>query len=132
MGTKLSEFRGLTQGKRGLFRRCLVQKVTKRPREEEEIQRRLFQKSQNKTKGWKAVSTLEGFSEVLSCGELKELLMSLHSHFSSYLARDLFPVVPGMIYIPFLFLTRNGLCAGPGVEPEHSWLSLEGPPAILR
>lgn len=69
---------------------------------------------------------------MLSCGELKELLMSLHSRFSSYLARDLFPVVPGMIYIPFLFLTQNGLCAGPGVEPEHSWLSLEGPPAILR
>ena len=35
----------------------------------------------------KKKQTFEDFSEVLNCGELKELLISFHSHFNSYLVR---------------------------------------------
>ena len=61
-----------------------------------------------KIKGWKALKkkqTFEDFSEVLNCGELKELLISFHSHFNSYLVRgSRFLWVPELVCI--LLLTR--------------------------
>jgi len=53
----------------------------------------------------KKKKTFEDFSEVLNCGELKELLISFHSHFNSYLVRDSrFLWVPELVCI--LLLTR--------------------------
>lgn len=57
-----------------------------------------------------ALKSLEDFSEVLNCGELKWLLITSRSYFSSYLARDLhFLWVPGMVSIPFLTRLSRGL-----------------------
>lgn len=73
--------------------------------EEEETRRRQFLEFTKETKGGKALTTLEAFSEVLSCGELKEL-RTFYFHFSSYLARDLLPAVPRMAYVPSLTVSH--------------------------
>lgn len=68
---------------------------------------------------------------MLNCGELKELLISFHSHFQLLPDEGLLLPVgyrAGLYSAPDSSLTRTGPCVEPGVELSTAGSNLKGLP----